>query len=731
MEVDDARNHQHGPNDGHLPRSRDNVNLIGRADIEGAAPGRVADVSAFGNYAYLSVRDPEGCSDAGMAVMDISNPRNPHQVGFIESTEGSFPGEGSQVINLDTASFTGQVLVFNNEICALGGEGGVSLWDVTDPANPVVLSAHSGDNDPGGAVSEFVSIHSAFAWDAGDRAFVVMTDNEEFTDVDISEITDPRNPVFLGDLDLNDFDVAQPELGLTDSFLHDMVVKEIDGRFIMLLSYWDGGFVMLDVTDPANPEFLDDTEFADIDPELLESLGVALTPEGNAHQAEFTIDNRFFIGTDEDFGPYRAEQLQITSGPHAGDYPSVIVPGAAAPAILPDLTLNGPVVYGGYGCPTSAPIPTPESIPGYLASLGAWEEKIIVLSRGPSGDPSAPEEACFPGEKAHEAAEAGWDAVLFVNHHAGEAAGGAPFCGSGAFVDEIVGVCTTHAAFHRLFDLAPLDPPWTYPENLALGSIGAEIEVGSLFDGWGYVHLFDAETMEELDTYAIDEAHDPDFAFGFGDLSVHEVSVDPVEPGLAYLSYYSGGLRVIRYGDTGIREVGHYIHKDGNNFWGVETHFLPSGKKLILASDIDSGLWIFKFTGRTDKRLERFVGRKANLSGAKEVPGPGDPDGKGKARIRLHANRGEVCYTVSWKRIESPFAAHIHEGGSGVAGPVAVTLFQEAQPLPDNRRRMSDCIEGLDRTLVADIMRNPRDYYVNVHNPEFPDGAIRGQLFNP
>jgi hypothetical protein len=601
MEVDAARDHQHGPNDGHLPRSRDNVNLIGRADIEGAAPGRVADVSAFGNYAYLSVRDPEGCSDAGMAIMDISNPRNPHQVGFIESTEGSFPGEGSQVIDLDTALFTGQVLVFNNEICAEGGEGGVSLWDVTDPANPVVLSAHSGDTDPS-FVSEFNSIHSAFAWDAGDRAFVVMTDNEEFPDVNISEITDPRNPVFIADLDLNDFDVAQPELGLTDSFLHDMVVKEIDGRFIMLLSYWDGGFVMLDVTDPANAEFLGDTEFADIDPELLESLGVALTPEGNAHQAEFTPDNRFFIGTDEDFGPYRADQLQITSGPHAGDYPSVIVPGAAAPAILPDLTLNGPVVYGGYGCPTSAPIPTPESIPGYLASLEAGEEKIIVLQRGPSGDPSAPEEACFPGEKANEAAEAGWDAVLFVNHHAGEAAGGAPFCGSGGFVDEIVGVCTTHAAFHRLFDLAPLDAPWTYPENLALGSIGAEIEVGSLFDGWGYVHLFDAETMEELDTYAIDEAHDPDFAFGFGDLSVHEVAVDPQDPSLAYLSYYSGGLRAIQIQCSNpddnstceLVEVGGYLDPEGNDFWGVQTFVGEDGFTYILGSDRDSGLWIFR-----------------------------------------------------------------------------------------------------------------------------------------
>jgi hypothetical protein len=617
---------QHGTDEGHLigPGEWGKIELLDVVDVTDT-PDLIADVtvSPDGNTAFLANWGEPDCPgpeqggqtspDAGAYVIDISNietdPDSAEQIGFIPSHQDTRPGEGMQVVEITTAQFSGDVLVMNNEQCGPQGKGGVSLWDVTDPTNPKKLSEHFGDRSPGDRDAH--QIHSAFAWDAGDRAYVVLTDNEEFPDVDILDITNPRRPRLIAEYDLNDFNVDQPELGLTDSFLHDMVVKEIDGRFIMLLSYWDGGYVLLDVTDPANAIFLGDTDFSAVDPELLESLGVSLTPEGNAHQAEFTIDNRFFIGTDEDFAPYRADEFTITSGPFAGVYPSVIVPGGQAPAILEDLTLNGPVVYGGYACPDSAPVPTPESIPGYLESLEPGEEKILVVQRGPVGDPSAPEEPCFPGEKAHEAALAGWDAVVFVNHHSGEAAGGEPFCGSGAFVDEIVAVCTTHAAFHRLFNLEPFDPPWTYPENLPIGTIGAEIEVGSIFDGWGYVHLFDTETLEELDTFAIPEAHDPAFAFDFGDLSVHEVAVDPQDASLAYLSYYSGGLRAIQIqcpegtpydpenppadpSTCELVEVGGYLDPDGNDFWGVETFVGDDGQTYILASDRDSGLWIFR-----------------------------------------------------------------------------------------------------------------------------------------
>jgi hypothetical protein len=90
---------------------------------------------------------------------------------------------------------------------------------------------------------------------------------------------------------------------------------------------------------------------------------------------------------------------------------------------------------------------------------------------------------------------------------------------------------------------AATDPPWTYPENIALGTVGAEIEGGSIFDGWGHVHLFDAETLEDLWIRSRFPKHTiRSLRSAFGDLTVHEVAVDPQHESLAYLSYYSGDL---------------------------------------------------------------------------------------------------------------------------------------------------------------------------------------------
>ncbi|MFN2500260.1 MAG: CHRD domain-containing protein [Pyrinomonadaceae bacterium] len=110
----------------------------------------------------------------------------------------------------------------------------------------------------------------------------------------------------------------------------------------------------------------------------------------------------------------------------------------------------------------------------------------------------------------------------------------------------------------------------------------------------------------------------------------------------------------------------------------------------------------------------------ATLTGAAEVPGPGDADGTGTAKITLNHGQGQICYELTVSNIGTATAAHIHIGGPTVAGGVVVV----AAPTDGS----SDGCVDLDKAKVKEIMHNPGNYYINVHNTEFPDGAVRGQL---
>ena len=109
------------------------------------------------------------------------------------------------------------------------------------------------------------------------------------------------------------------------------------------------------------------------------------------------------------------------------------------------------------------------------------------------------------------------------------------------------------------------------------------------------------------------------------------------------------------------------------------------------------------------------------LTGEEEVPGPGDPDGSGFATVTVNPGQGVLCYELSVSGIAPATAAHIHEAPPGEAGPVGVTLQ------PPTSGFSSGCVE-VSRALAKDILKNPSDYYVNVHNTEYPAGALRGQL---
>ena len=112
----------------------------------------------------------------------------------------------------------------------------------------------------------------------------------------------------------------------------------------------------------------------------------------------------------------------------------------------------------------------------------------------------------------------------------------------------------------------------------------------------------------------------------------------------------------------------------------------------------------------------------ATLNGANERPGPGDPDGSGFAIVDVDPDAGTVRYVISVDDIVTPTMAHIHRGTSEVPGGVVVDL------MPDFEGGVATGMVSASQSLLEEILADPAAFYVNVHNAEYPGGAVRGQL---
>ncbi|MDQ4084517.1 MAG: hypothetical protein M3165_01740 [Actinomycetota bacterium] len=567
---------QHPGDAGHLEPVQDDVTLVGKGRVThprgDGITGRVADVSALGDFAYLTAFREPTCRAGGVHVMDISDLSNPVEVtdAFIPTSRGSYAGEGSQVIEIGARD----VLIHQNETCdetlvRRGRVGGISLWDVTQPTDPQPLALHAGDKD---GTANANTVHSMFAWhnDLDGRTYVVLVDNEELADVDIMDISDPANPVMVNDtLDLVALfgvDQATPA-NLQSVFSHDMMVYRVGRRYVMTMSYWDGGYVLLDVTDPTpgNVSLIAESDFPELDEQRLER-GQEISPEGNAHQNELSPNNRFLMAADEDFNPFRVNAT-IDTGPFAGTRYEA-TSASDTPPIDSATTISGPTTFVGLACE-----PVPAGTGTALVERGTctFQQKLDNITA-----------AGFGSGIVFNAAGEGCDALVTML-----AEGTIPF------------MFTTRTAGLQLLGVDFTDPCATAAPGA--GRAGADTTIAAVFDGWGFVRLFrvdiprtGAGSMRQIDTFAIDEAQSEEFATDFGDLSVHEVAMDPAGD-IAYLSYYSGGLRVMSYGPEGMEEVGAFIDEGGNNFWGVEI-YQRDGETFVLASDRDFGLYVFQHT---------------------------------------------------------------------------------------------------------------------------------------
>jgi hypothetical protein len=151
-------------------------------------------------------------------------------------------------------------------------------------------------------------------------------------------------------------------------------------------------------------------------------------------------------------------------------------------------------------------------------------------------------------------------------------------------------------------------------------------------------------------------------------------------------------------------------------------------------------------TSPADPNLAIFT---ANLSALNEVGG-GTPastntetTARGDVRIEMRLTRDagnnvtSAAFTFIVNLTGFPAGAvwrlaHIHEGVSGVAGPVRVnTLLSDATAITlQNGGVTGQRFENTssDTRIINDLLNNPGGWYFNAHTAANPSGAVRGQL---
>lgn len=162
--------------------------------------------------------------------------------------------------------------------------------------------------------------------------------------------------------------------------------------------------------------------------------------------------------------------------------------------------------------------------------------------------------------------------------------------------------------------------------------------------------------------------------------------------------------------------------------------------KTFAAGAVGAGFFVAPaLAGHTNTVLVADLDGRSEVSDSRRISG--DPNGRGEAYVfGIDGDDATLCYVLLVDKIQlvpvgpvgEGMAAHIHRGGPDENGPVVAAL---AGPEDGNA---ADCISENEpgkfpngfAGIVQEILNNPGDYYINVHNVEFPPGAVRGQLAN-
>jgi hypothetical protein len=358
--------------DGQKGGSALNMEAVGHNDLGGR--GFNGDVFVHNGVAYVghwgftdfATGNTRFCPEepnSGVAVLDVGDPAHPTVVSHLQNPSGT----SAEDVVAYTAAFgplAGRdIAAAGIQVC--GGSRydtsffrGLMLWDVTDPAGPQLLGSLTTGCCTRG-LHEFEIQHRP---DLGRTFAYVSVPASEYPD-DLSpsgrrdqagrgdfrliDITDPRAP-----FEVSDWGVVKdtggplgPALGCDpDPIFGHSAEPSNDGRLVFV-SYWDSGFVALDVIDPADPTLLGHTVYP-------------ANADGDGHSASYDDARGLLFTGDEDFcktsgpttekgfGYLRVFDYSDPAAPvQIGEYRTPNSVGTNDPA-AGDYTIHNPLVVG-------------------------------------------------------------------------------------------------------------------------------------------------------------------------------------------------------------------------------------------------------------------------------------------------------------------------------------------------------------------------------------------------
>ena len=293
--------------------SASNMEAIAHVDL--AARGYNADVWVHEGYAYVgqwgfgdwapgnSRFCPDDPATRGVAIVDAREPADATWISrLVQPANTSI--EDVVVYTARYGPYAGRdIAVGGLQYCGarhdIAAERGLMLWDVTRPETPVRIGylktacctrgvhelevQHRSDL---GRTFAYASVPTSRYADPATLTGVRDVNGDG--DFRLFDLTDPTAPAQVSEWAIHDAGGPFQGYGCDpDGNYGHSAEPSADGKLVFL-SYWDSGFVALDVTNPASPVYRGRTVYE-------------ANEDGDAHSAQYDEARKLLFSADEDF----------------------------------------------------------------------------------------------------------------------------------------------------------------------------------------------------------------------------------------------------------------------------------------------------------------------------------------------------------------------------------------------------------------------------------------------